>query len=157
MSATLARSSTSNRTLLAASVALNVFLLALVGSHLLITVPARREAGGEGPFRRILAALPPADADRFRAVLDRERPAYQPARDAMSAAHMAVADAIGRTPLDEVRVRAALKEWQASWLAFTNRFSDTFLDAVSVLSDQGREKLRETMAADDQRRLRQGE
>jgi uncharacterized membrane protein len=139
--------------LLGLSLALNVFLLALIATHLLrpVLLPAP-ETRSESRLDRIAAALPADDAERFRAVLDRERPVYQPARESVSAAQRAVAAAIAHVPYDEAAVRDALQEWQANWRGFSARFSQVFLDAVGTLSDEGRARLAQASLAEDARR-----
>ena len=138
--------------LLGLSLALNVFLLALVGTHLVhATAPA---ALAESPIDRMAASLSPDDAARFRAAIEARRPDYQPARDAVSTAHLAVAAAIGRVPYDEDAVRSALRQWQESWRAFTARFDQAFLGGVGVLSDDGRARLAQAALDEDTRRRR---
>jgi len=153
VSSTLAaRLAPTRRHLFGLSVALNVFLVALVGAHLIrpsLAPDAAPHRGG--PLGRMIAQLPPDEADKVRAVLDRERPSYQAARDKVSAAHREVAAAIGRTPYDEAAVRNALADWQASWHEFSTRFNIVFLDAVRTLSDQGRARLADAARADDAR------
>ena len=134
----------------ALSVALTVFRVAVVAAHLARSTPAAPPRGG-GPLGRIIAQLPPDEADKVRSVLDRERPSYQAAREKVSAAHREVAAAIGRTPYDEAAVRGALADWQASWHEFSTRFNLVFLDAVRTLSDQGRASLADAARAEDAR------
>lgn len=156
MSSALAARRTSTRSyLFGLSVALNVFLVALIAAHLLrpSLAPAAAPRGG-GPLGRLIAQLPPDEADKVRAVIDRERPSYQAARDKVSAAHREVGAAIGRTPYDEAAVRSALADWQASWHEFSTRFNIVFLDAVRTLSDQGRAKLADAARAEDARHRR---
>jgi len=151
-SALAARRLSSRGYLFGLSVALNVFLVALIAAHLLrpSLAPAAAPRGG-GPLGRLIAQLPPDEADKVRAVLDRERPSYQAARDKVSAAHREVGAAIGRTPYDEAAVRSALADWQASWHEFSTRFNIVFLDAVRTLSDQGRARLADAARAEDAR------
>jgi uncharacterized membrane protein len=151
-SALAARRSPTRGYLFGLSVALNVFLVALIAAHLVrpSLAPAAPPRGG-GPLGRLIAQLPPDEADKVRAVLDRERPSYQAARDKVSAAHREVGAAIGRTPYDEAAVRSALADWQASWHEFSTRFNIVFLDAVRTLSDQGRARLADAARAEDAR------
>ncbi len=139
--------------LLGLSLALNVFLLMLVGAQ---WVHATAPAASGNPIDRMTASLRPDDAARFRAAIEAGRPDFQPARDAVSAAHLAVAAAIGRTPYDPDAVRRALEQWQESWRAFTTRFDQAFLGAVGAVSDDGRARLAQAAIADDARRQRRG-
>jgi uncharacterized membrane protein len=139
--------------LYAGSLALNVFLVALIAMFLLR--PLLGWGGHHGPadpMERLAEALPADDAARFRGVLDHERPAYQPARDRILGTHMAVADAIAQSPYDRSRLVDALGAWQQSWLQFTTTFNATFLNAVGSLSDAGRARLAEAIREDDRRR-----
>jgi uncharacterized membrane protein len=140
--------------LLGLSLALNVFLLALVGTHLVHATAPPAAALPQSPIDRMAAALSPDDAARFRAAVAARRPDFQPARDAVSAAHLAVAAAIGRVPYDADAMRSALQQWQASWRAFTARFDQAFLQAVSVLSDDGRARLAQAAIDEDAKRRR---
>ncbi|MCL2428951.1 MAG: periplasmic heavy metal sensor [Alphaproteobacteria bacterium] len=141
--------------LLGLSVALNVFLIAMIGAHLLAAsfAPAAMPRS-TGQLGKLIAALPEPDAARARAVLERERPFYQPARDHVSAANGAVAAAIAKTPYDEAGLREALAAWQTSWQGFATRFNVVFLDVVRSLSDQGRAELARAALAEEARRKR---
>lgn len=133
--------------LLGASVALNVFLLALLGTQLWHD----RTPKPENPIERMTATLPEPDAARFRAAMEAERPSYQPARDGLSAARLDVAAAIGRVPFDPDRLAAAMRRWQESWRVFAARFDQALLAAVTAISDAGRAKLAEAAIAEDTR------
>ena len=153
MSSTLAARLTPGRgRLFGLSVALTVCLAPLgVAQPARPRLPPSAPPRGGGPLGRIIAQLPPNEADKVRSVLDRERPSYQAAREKVSAAHREVAAAIGRTPYDEAAVRGALADWQASWHEFSTRFNLVFLDAVRTLSDQGRASLADAARAEDAR------
>lgn len=127
--------------LLWASLAVNLFFAGLVGSHLLMGPAQRPAAGLDGFIARLAAALPPADAERFRGVLDGERPWYGQARAAADRAHNRLADAIGGTPYDEGEARQRLQDWRARWNESSDRFGDGLLAAVRTLSPEGRQRL----------------
>ena len=131
------------RALLWASLAANVFFAALVGSHLANRPPP--SPGVDGFASRLAAGLPPADAARFRAVLDQERPWYQQAHAAMDGAREQVAAAIAREPYNETDVRARLQDWRARWAESSDRFGDSLLTAVRALSPEGRQRLAATL------------
>lgn len=139
--------------LLGVSVALNVFLVALIAAHLLrpaLAPPPR----AEGPIGRIVDALPLTEAIRMRAVLDRAQPGRQAARDRVSAARREVASAIARTPYDEDGIRRALAAWQASWHDFTTDFNAVLIEALRGLSDDGRARFAAAALAEDARHRR---
>ena len=135
-----------------ASLALNVFLLALLGAHLIRpalgpAAPAR----GDGPIGRIVEALPEPDAARMRAVLDRARPGRSAGRERVSAAQRDIAAAIARTPYDEAAVRAALAAWQARWHEFTTGYNTALIEGIGTLSDEGRARFAAAALAEDAR------
>jgi len=129
--------------LLIPSLALNLFLGAVVGGQLL---NHRKE---EGPRRPLVAAmlqeaegrLAPADAARFHAVMERQAPAYMGAAMALSRARAAVNQAILAEPYDPAAVRAAIGTWRADWIGFTGSFTDTLVDALAELSPDGRRRI----------------
>lgn len=126
--------------LLFGSFALNLFMLALVGAHLLVRPPP----GGPQPERIIahmVRELPPEDAERFRAVMATRLPAIEDAHARMEGARRAMAQAIARTPYDEAAVREAMKRWQTAWLAMSDGIGEGMLDAVTTLSPDGRRRL----------------
>ncbi len=124
------------------SLALNAFLAALVGAHLVGAAVARGPRHGiDVAIARMAAVLPPADAARFRATLAAERSRYEPARRQVEQAQLGVAHAIGREPFDAARVRGAMQAWRERWPAFAGAFSASILDAVGTLSPAGRARL----------------
>ena len=125
-----------------ASLALNAFLAALVGAHLVRAAAAPEHRSGiDGAIARMAAILPPTDAARFRAVLIAERARYEPARRVLEQARLAAARALGHEPFDAARARAAMQGWQNRWPAFADGFSASILDAVAQLSPAGRARL----------------
>ncbi len=132
-----------------ASLALNAFLAALVGAHLVRAAAApTRQYGIDAAIARMAAILPPDDAARFRAVLAADRSRYEPARREVEQARVALARAIGHEPFDAARADAAMQAWRARWPAFADEFSASILNAVGTISAAGRARL----AADMQHR-----
>ena len=128
--------------LLWASLAANLFFAGLIGSHLLLRPPSPSPSHGlDGFVGRLAGSLSPPDAERFRGVLDRERPWYEQAHAAVGRARGRLADAIAREPYDEGEVRQRLQDWRARWSEGSDRFGDSLLVAVRALSPQGREQL----------------
>lgn len=152
---TLLRPPRTRALLLVSSLALNVFLIALIGAHLMAASLAPAAAPrSTGPFGKLIAALPEPDAARARAVLAHERPSYQPERDHVSAANAAIAASLAKSPYDEAELREALAAWQTSWQGFATRFNIVFLDVVRSLSDRGRAELARAALAEEARRKR---
>ena len=125
------------------SLAGNLFAGALIGGHLMVQ-PPRGPPGIEAAAERMARDLPPADATRFRAALDRERPWYDMARRRMAEARIDLARSIAETPYDEVVVRARLTTFQARWAETADRFGQSLLTAIGTLSPEGRAKLAAT-------------
>ena len=127
------------------SLASNLFFAGLIGSHLLSHRPPQRP-GLDGFIGRLTQSLPPADAQRFHEVLDRERPWYEQAHAAMEQARGRLAGAISHEPYDEGQVRERLQEWRARWSEGSDRFGDSLLVAIRTLSPEGRQKLATALA-----------
>lgn len=124
------------------SIAGNLFAGALIGAHMATGRPVG-SGGLEGVVERMARDLPPADAERFRAVLAHERPWYDLARRTMDDSREALSQAIAHQPYDEAAVRARMQEWQARWVETSSRFGESLLSAISSLSPEGRTRLAE--------------
>ncbi len=141
---------------LPASVLLNLFLIALIGGHLL-----RRDAhegalpAGPIPLARALAsaeeALSPTDAAAFREVMRRESPKLAESVRQIGEARRALAREVVAEPFDAKATRAAMAAWQASWNQFFDQISNPLVDALGTISPDGRQKLV------DERRKARGE
>jgi uncharacterized membrane protein len=128
--------------LLWASLALNAFLAALVGAHLLHAEPAgHRPPGLDQAIAHMAQSLPSDDAQRFRAALAGQRTAFAPAHARVDEARQALSDAIARTPYDEAAVRQAMADWRTSWQEFAQDFGDSIVVALRDLSPEGRARL----------------
>ena len=106
--ATFARPARRRIRWLGISVALNVFLVAILAAFVARPLLAEKRPR-YGQIGRMIDALPAADALRMRAVLDRARPEQADERARVSAAQREVAGAIGRTPYDEAAVRRTIE------------------------------------------------
>jgi len=132
------------------SIAGNLFSAALIGAHM----TAGRTPGPPGiagAAERMARDLPPADAARFRAVLDRERPWYDMARRRMADAREDLSRSIAQDPYDEAVVRQRMLDFQARWVETSTRFGESLLVAIGTLSPEGRAKLAETAQASGSR------
>lgn len=125
-----------------ASVALNVFLVALVGTHQVgHWLQAPSPPGLEGFGERLARDLPPADAERFRTAMRHEAPLLRAAQDRLDDARAALSRSVARTPYDEALVRQRLSELQQRWQELSERFAEALAPTLASLSDDGREKL----------------
>lgn len=126
------------------SLALNLFLVALIGAHLLGAADHRTPPRTlDDAIERIASALPASDARQFRTVMLDDKSHYQPAHDRMEQARGAFTQAISRTPYDDQAAQSAMKTWQTDWNDFMQKFGDSFLRATGTLSPDGRAKLAE--------------
>jgi uncharacterized membrane protein len=131
------------RRALAASIILNLFLVAVGGGYLL----HRREAGGafDSPWRRALAniqsILSPADSDAFTDIIIRDYPRYERAEKQLDESRRELRQQLSAPDYDPARVKQALADWRDAVAGFTNDFSDTLVDAAGAISPEGRRKL----------------
>jgi uncharacterized membrane protein len=125
------------------SIVLNLFLLALVGGHVLRS--RSNEFGTGTPLMRALAraeaSLPPKDAAAFGAVMRREAPRFASAEQRLAEARRGLAEEITAERFDQAGVRQALEAWQAAWNGFFADFSGTLVEALGQVSPDGRRKL----------------
>lgn len=134
------------RFVLPASLLLNLFLIALIGGHLL-----RRDAhqaslaAAPMPLARALAAaestLSPADAAAFGTVMRRESPHVAESVRQIAEARRALGRQIMAEPYDAKATRDAMAAWQASWNHFFEQISNPLVDALGQISPEGRQKL----------------
>lgn len=124
-----------------ASFVLNLFLLAVIGGHLL----RARETGSPALLARALAAaensLDANDAAAFRATLRAEAPRYAEAGVALARSRATLARTITAQPFDPAATRDALLVWRGDWLRFTDAFGGPLVDALTRISPDGRRKL----------------
>jgi uncharacterized membrane protein len=128
---------------LGASVVLNLFLIALVVGH------ALRWGAGEvnsqtvltRAIARIEARLPPQDAAAFRAVMTRDEPRLLEDQKQLVEARQELKRRISAEPFDKARTREALTASRTIGDRYFDDFSDSFVDALSKVSAEGRRKL----------------
>ena len=125
------------------SIAGNLFSATLIGARL-ATDHASAPPGLAGAAERMARDLPTADAARFRATLDRERPWYDIARRRMAEARADLSRSIAQNPYDEAAVRERMLIFQARWAETSGRFGESLLTAIGTLSPEGRARLAET-------------
>lgn len=132
--------------MLPASLLLNLFLIALIGGHLLQR-EARQGAlpAGPIPLARALATaeatLSPKDAAAFREVMRRESPNLAESARQIGEARRALARLVVAEPFDAKATRDAMAAWQASWNHFFDQISNPLVDALGAISPDGRQKL----------------
>jgi uncharacterized membrane protein len=127
---------------LGASIALNVFLVALIASHL---VGHRHGEKRPKPTMRIdslAATLPAADGDKLRAALQ-ARKDIAAAIDDLRAAQDKVRAVLRTQPFDEAALRQAMADVQARHRAVEAAIHDLIAGVAGQLSAEGRAKLAE--------------
>ena len=129
------------RTLLPASLILNLFLLAIIGGHIVHV----RSAGEPAMLARALQAaessLGPRDAAVFNETLRADRPRFAAAAAALAHSREALADQILASHVDPASTHVALLAWRGDWIRFTDAFSGPLIDALAKISPDGRRRL----------------
>ena len=139
---------------LPASVLLNLFLIALIGGHLL-----RNHADDGGPggisLPRVLAnaqaSLSPSDAAAFASVMRRDAPRYLESARKLADARAQLERLITAQQYDEPAVKQAFAVWQASADRLFDDIGRTLVEALGQVSPEGRQKL-----VANRRKARQG-
>lgn len=131
------------RIALPVSIVLNLFLVAVIAGHFL----RHRgfEGGSRAPLARALAraeaVLPPGDAAAFSAVIRRGAPHYAEAAKQLAKAREELVRQITAEQFDPAATRRALAAWLAASDRFRSDFGDTFVDALTQVSPDGRQKI----------------
>ena len=132
-----------SRMALPASILLNLFLLAVIGGHLL-HVRNHNELVGMPLGRAVLHAetiLSKPDAAVFTAVIRRDALRYGHSWEQLQQARQQLNHQISAEPFDPVAARQALQETQAAWDRFVGEFSNTLIEGLAQISPDGRRKL----------------
>lgn len=129
------------RRALLVSIALNLFLAALVGAHL-----ARKGWGAEEDLNkphieRMAATLPAADAAKLRAQFQADEAIITPARAAYRAARDKVGAAFLAEPFDPAAADRALKELREVRFTLEIALHQALTKAAQQMSPAGRAKI----------------
>ena len=125
-----------------ASVALNLFLVALVATHVLSHPRGWRRMTPPMRIDSLAATLPPADGDKLRAALQ-ARGDIGAAVDQFRSAQEAVRAILRTEPYDAAALRQAMAEAQARHQAVESAIHDLIAGVAGQLSPEGRAKLAE--------------
>jgi uncharacterized membrane protein len=132
------------RVALPASIILNLFLVAIIGGHV-IHVRFHRPATAVAPLARVLARadaiLPPKDAAAFGAVILRDAPKYAAAGQRLREAREQLEKQIVAEPFNPTVTRQSLVAAQAAWDEFVGEFGGTLVEGLAQVSPEGRRKL----------------
>ncbi len=125
------------------SIVLNLFLIAVIGGHMLHF--RFRQAHFDSPLARALAhaeaVLPAADAAKFGGIIRRDAPHYMDAARQLGEARKELDRQILAEPFDKDGMRRALNVWSTAWDRFLSDFSDPLIEALGEVSPEGRRKL----------------
>lgn len=142
-----------HRTALLLSLALNLFLLAGIGTHAVRVWQFRHNMASQTLVQRALiqadAALSPEDREIFDKILLPGEASFGPAADQMTVARHHLADALLAQPYNPAATAAAFDHWQASWNQFQSALRTPLLDALNAISPQGRRALVEARRRQD--------
>jgi uncharacterized membrane protein len=129
------------RIALGLSLALNVLLVAYVGTQLLQSPPPPRAVGVQAMIERISRDLPPGDKEIFEHAFDQDRGRLMDASEAMRAARRALDASIAARPFDPAATRTAMHQWREAWQSMSTSFEDAFLAALQGISPDGRAQI----------------
>jgi hypothetical protein len=131
------------RAALPVSLILNLFLIAVIGGHVLRT--GSNERAGDATLAKALAnaasKLSGPDAEAFGAVMRREAPHYEEAIRRLLADRDALERQINSEPFNPEAARAAYAAWQQSLTGFTHDFGDALIAALGEISPAGRHRI----------------
>jgi uncharacterized membrane protein len=131
------------RITLPASLVLNLFLMAVIGGHLLTNHVHR--VNPDTPLARALAnvdvSLSAREAATFRAAMLSDESHFADAAKQLVRARLELEKQIGAEPFDQAATKQALAAWRASWNRFMDDFDDPLVHALGQISPDGRHRL----------------
>ena len=128
---------------LGASIALNLFLVALVAGHLLGHPRGGRRMAPVMRIDSLAATLPAPDGDKLRAALQARSGDISAAVDRFRAAQDKVRAVLRSEPFDPAALKQAMAESQDRHLAMEAAIQDLIAGAAGEMSAAGRAKLAE--------------
>ena len=132
------------RWVLPASLALNLFLVAVIGGHVLRIRQIEASSGASLVARALAnaeASLSKSDAARFEAVMRRDEPRYSQAAQQLGEARAEFERRVTAEPFDKESAQQAFQHWQESWNTLINTLRNPLIDALADVSAEGRQKL----------------
>ena len=125
------------RLALTLSVAVNLFLLAVIAApH--VFPPPPRERGEARVVERILRQLPEPDRPAFQAAHERHAPTLQRTFEAVRESRARMREALGSEPFDPAKFDRAVEDWRKTSDAARQAIHAMMLDAAPKMSSQGR-------------------
>lgn len=135
------------KTILAVSVAVNVFALAGAGAYAVSRaqverkVDAQRGPGRHEAFAEVLAGLDPATRDDARQRMRRSALAAKPDFEAARNARREAIEVAGRPTLDETRVRVLLEQSRAAEMRGRARLENDSVTILAAMNAEDRKAL----------------
>ena len=131
------------RITLPVSLILNLFLIAVVGGHVLRI--HTHELGPDTPLERALAnvdaSLSQGDAAKFRAAILSDKQRFAAAAQQAGRARLELEKQISTEPFDQEATKQTLLAWRASWNHFMDDFDDPLVRALAQISPESRHEL----------------
>jgi uncharacterized membrane protein len=123
------------------SVALNVFLVFLVASHVWRHRQYERQDKLERFFARVNSELPKEDARKFEAAFSPHLQELTGAELELKRARQRVFETLSVEPFDPEAFRRAIDEARDRRAAFENQLLKSFIEAAQRISPEGRRRL----------------
>jgi uncharacterized membrane protein len=126
------------------SLALNLFLVAVIGGHVLRIRQIEASSGASLVAHALAnaeASLSKGDAARFEAVMRRDEPRYSQAAEQLAAARAEFERRVTAEPFDKDSIQQGFQQWQESWNTLMNTLRNPLIDALADVSAEGRQKL----------------
>jgi uncharacterized membrane protein len=126
------------------SLALNVFLICVIGAYFTAHALHKPAFGPGGParqFEALASRLPAEDAGALRAEFGKQAAAIDEAHTAAHRTRGAVRAVLGAAPFNEAAVRQAMSEADAAHVSLNKLLQDVIASAAAKMTSAGRLKL----------------
>lgn len=133
------------RVVLAASLTLNLFLVALTAGHLLHNRMRGQIAGSSlaHALANSGASLSGSDATAFNAIVQRDAARYAAASQNLAKSRKELRHQIAADPFNPLATKQAYTSWQKDLNVYIDDVGDTLIEALGQISPQGRHKILE--------------
>jgi uncharacterized membrane protein len=126
------------------SLALNVFLICVIGAYFAAHALHKPAFGPGGParqFEALASRLPAEDGNALRAEFGKQAAAIEEAHKTAHRTRDAVRTALGADPFDETAARQAMSEAEAAHVRLNKLLQDVIASAAAKMTPAGRTKL----------------
>jgi uncharacterized membrane protein len=132
------------RVILPLSLVLNLFLVGVIGGHVMRTRLGTHPADAPPLIRVFTNAtrhLSAEDAAKFNAVIAQNAPAYAESAKKLAQTREELQHQILAEPFDRAATLKAYAAWQANLNTFASSVGDSFIDALGTISPEGRQRM----------------